>query len=105
MYVCLCRYMYTHTHEYVHCSQVRELNYKLCFLASAVHLADKDGWANFRDEEVDAEIADLQRQLDEAKRKKKRKKGSPTKRKPLHPQFVEDNLVGLDGKTCPSCVN
>ena len=47
--------MYTHTHEYVHCSQVRELNYKLCFLASAVHLADKDGWANFRDEEVDAE--------------------------------------------------
>ena len=55
MYVCVYWYMYTHTHEYVHCSQVRELNYKLCFLASAVHLADKDGWANFRDEEVDAE--------------------------------------------------
>jgi ubiquinone/menaquinone biosynthesis C-methylase UbiE len=61
--------------------------------------------AEIDDDEVDAEIADLQRQLAEAKRKKKRKKGSPTKRKPLHPQFVEDNLVGLDGKTCPSCVN
>ena len=40
----------------------------------------------------------LTRQLDEAKRKKKRKKGSPKKKEPLHPQFVEDNLVGLDGK-------
>ena len=63
------------------------------------------GEAEIDDDEVDAEIADLQRQLDEAKRRKKRKKGSPKKRKPLHPQFVEDNLVGLDGKTCPSCVN
>ena len=61
--------------------------------------------AEIDDEEVDAEIADLQRQLAEAKRKKKRKKGAPKKRKPLNPQFVEDNLVGLDGKTCPSCVN
>ena len=56
------------------------------------------GEADIDDDEVDAEIADLQRQLDEAKRKKKRKKGSPKKRQPLHPQFVEDNLVGLDGK-------
>ena len=30
---------------------VRELNYKLCFLACSVHLADKDGWSHFRDEE------------------------------------------------------
>ena len=63
------------------------------------------GEADIDDDEVDAEIADLQRQLAEAKRKKKRKKGSPKKRQPLNPQFVEDNLVGLDGKTCPSCVN
>ena len=63
------------------------------------------GEAEIDDDEVDAEIADLQRQLAEAKRRKKRKKGPPTKRKPLNPQFVEDNLVGLDGKTCPSCVN
>ena len=63
------------------------------------------GEAEIDDDEVDAEIADLQRQLAEAKRRKKRKKGPPKKRKPLHPQFVEDNLVGLDGKTCPSCVN
>ena len=63
------------------------------------------GEAEIDEDEVDAEIADLQRQLDEAKRRKKRTKGPPKKRKPLHPQFVEDNLVGLDGKTCPSCVN
>jgi ubiquinone/menaquinone biosynthesis C-methylase UbiE len=63
------------------------------------------GEAEIDEDEVDAEIADLQRQLAEAKRRKKRKKGPPKKRKPLHPQFVEDNLVGLDGKTCPSCVN
>ncbi|CAH0379567.1 unnamed protein product [Pelagomonas calceolata] len=63
------------------------------------------GEVEIDEDEVDAEIADLQRQLAEAKRKKKRKKGAPTKRQPLHPQFVEDNLVGLDGKTCPSCVN
>ena len=63
------------------------------------------GEAEIDDDEVDAEIADLQRQLAEAKRRKQRKKGPPKKRKPLHPQFVEDNLVGLDGKTCPSCVN
>ena len=62
------------------------------------------GEAEIDDDEVDAEIADLQRQLDEAKRKKKRK-GPPKKRQPLHPQFVEDNMVGMDGKTCPSCVN
>ena len=61
--------------------------------------------AEIDEDEVDAEIADLQRQLAEAKRKKKRKKGPPRKRKPLNPQFAEDNLVGLDGKTCPSCVN
>ena len=30
---------------------VKELNYKLCFLACSVHLADKDGWSHFRDEE------------------------------------------------------
>ena len=30
---------------------VRELNYKLCFLACAVHLADKDGWSHFVDDE------------------------------------------------------
>ena len=63
------------------------------------------GEAEIDDDEVDAEIADLQRQLAEAKRRKKRKKGPLKKRQPLHPQFVEDNLVGLDGKTCPSCVN
>ena len=61
--------------------------------------------AELDEDEVDAEIEDLQRQLAEAKRRKQRKKGSPKKRQPLNPQFVEDNLVGLDGKTCPSCVN
>ena len=59
--------------------------------------------ADIEEGEVDAEIADLERQLEEAKAKRTRK---PCKkaRKPLHPQFVEDNLVGLDG-TCSSCVN
>ena len=40
------------------------------------------GEADIDDDEVDAEIADLQRQLAEAKRRKKRKKGSPKKRSP-----------------------
>ena len=42
---------------------VRELNYKLCFLACAVHLADKDGWSHFRehdDEEGGAEEFDAE---------------------------------------------
>merc|ERR1712072_670755 len=53
------------------------------------------GEAEIDDDEVDAEIADLEQQLAEAKRQKKRKKGTPKKRKPLHPQFVEDNMVGM----------
>jgi len=30
---------------------VRELNYKLCFLECSVHLADKDRWSHFQAEE------------------------------------------------------
>ena len=38
---------------------VRELNYKLCFLSCAVHLADKDGWSHFRDEDDEGASEEL----------------------------------------------